>query len=328
VIWMVDRHRVSSMDEATAIIRRAPTGKRIEIEALHHGDPLPVVLTVTDEIKARANPLGLLADGRTRRFRISGFTRHFITYADQMQILGLFSFGGLIVAYHQKRRFWLWFALTALFTVALVLTAARAAIAAYLLALIITAGFASGRRLLLGAVAGSLVIGAMALSVLVVTRQSAMARFDDPSSFQRLGFMRAGLRVIPAHPLLGVGMDSHKRHWSEWGFPGEYITHTHSTPIQLAMDRGLPALGFYIWLMLAAIIFAWREFRRRKEPFSVTLALGTLAALIGFNLGSLVNYNFGDAEVLLMLLALFGLVVATKNEGRENDGTLPAPSLR
>ena len=139
--------------------------------------------------------------------------------------------------------------------------------------------------------------------------------------------MRAGLRVIPAHPLFGVGMDSHKRHWGEWGFPGEYITHTHSTPIQLAMDRGLPALGCYIWLMLTAIIFVWREFRLRKEPFSATLALGTVAALIGFNLGSLVNYNFGDSEVLLLLLALFGLVVATKNESRENDGILPASNL-
>jgi O-antigen ligase len=154
-----------------------------------------------------------------------------------------------------------------------------------------------------------------------------MARFDDPSSFQRLGLMRAGLRVIPAHPLLGVGMDSHKRHWGEWGFPGEYITHTHSTPIQLAMDRGLPALGCYIWLMLVAVIFTWREFRLRKEPFSATLALGTLAALIGFNLGSLVNYNFGDSEILLLLMALLGLVVATKNEGRENDDTLPAPNF-
>jgi hypothetical protein len=109
--------------------------------------------------------------------------------------------------------------------------------------------------------------------------------------------------LIPQHPLLGVGMDAHKRHWQEWGFPGTYITHTHSTPIQIAMACGLLALGCYVWLMIMLGLWLWRSYKQGQN----LLALGTLAALIGFSLSSLVNYNFGDSEVVLLLLFLVAL---------------------
>ena len=78
--------------------------------------------------------------------------------------------------------------------------------------------------------------------------------------------MRAGLRLIPEHPLLGVGADAHKHHWREWGFPGDYVTHTHSTPIQIALDRGLPALGCYVWLIGGAPADDLARLPRRGRP--------------------------------------------------------------
>lgn len=131
--------------------------------------------------------------------------------------------------------------------------------------------------------------------------------------------MRAGLQVIPKHPLLGVGMDAHKRHWQEWGFPGDYITHTHSTPIQIAMDRGLLALGCYVWLMAVMIVTVWRHFRWQSgggEMMAAALPLGALGALIGFCAGSLVNYNFGDSEIVMLLLFVWALayVVGEQNK--------------
>ena len=108
-------------------------------------------------------------------------------------------------------------------------------------------------------------------------------------------------------------MDAHKRHWQEWGFPGDYVTHTHSTPIQIAMDRGLPALACYIWLIVVMILMAWRGYRRSKEggdPFREGLMLGAFGAIIGFSLSSLTNYNFGDSEALMLLLCVIGLASA------------------
>src|SRR5262249_61649727 len=56
----------------------------------------------------------------------------------------------------------------------------------------------------------------------------------------------------------------------------------------------------------------WRGYknaRRDEDNMSDGLLLGTLAVLIGFSASSLVNYNFGDSEPLLMLLSVVALAL-------------------
>ncbi|MBS1790868.1 MAG: O-antigen ligase family protein [Acidobacteria bacterium] len=320
VIWMIARHRVASAEEASAVIRRHRIGDTLDVEALHAGDPVPVTLTVTDELKANPNPLGITTAGRSRQFRVSGFSRQFLTYAEQMQILAMLAFGGLLTGFLSQRREktkWLILcsALFALLGLALVLTASRAVIASCIVALLLTA-ISAGRRAVMTALIAASLLGALGVYVVTSARQQVMASFTDDSTTRRIGYMEAGLRMIPRHPLLGVGMDSHKRHWQEWGFPGDYITHTHSTPIQIAMDRGLPALGCYVWLIAAMLLAAIRSFKQKSQPeiqaglFERSLSLGVFGAVAGFFLSSLTNYNFGDSETLTMLLFVVGLFFA------------------
>src|SRR5581483_9701685 len=308
VIWMIAKHRVSSLEDVGKIIRRQPAGQQLEIEALHDGDPVPVNLIVTDELKSKPGSLGISASGHSRRFRVSGFSRQFLTYAEQMQLLALLACGLLLASLkaEHSRRF-----LTAgclviftLFSLALVLTSSRAVIASFLLTVVIISIIARSRRVALLVVPAAAVIGSLAIWFMLSTRAQSVAQFGDHSTSRRIGYMSAGLRLIPRHPLFGVGMDAYKAHWKEWGFPGDYVTHTHSTPIQLAMDRGLPALGCYMWLVTTMIIVAWRGYRLTSLDESVDtsgLLLGTAGGLVGFSISSLVNYNFGDSEIVLLL---------------------------
>ena len=321
VIWMVARHRVRSLDDAAQIIRRHHAGEKLEIEALHAGDPLPVELLVTDALKAQPNPLGLSIDGPSRRFRVSGFTRHFVTYAEQMQLLALLAYGFLLAGLKWKlaSRHRLWITLCLLlftiFSLTLVLTASRSAIVSCLCALLTISIIIGGRRILLTTLAAAILLGGLAIYTLNSSRTLSALSLTDDSAARRISYMQAGLRLIPQHPLLGVGMDSHKRHWTEWGFPGDYVTHTHSTPIQIAIDRGLPAFGCYVWLMTAMFILVWRTYRATKESqdaFKVSLCLGTLGILTGFSISSLVNYNFGDTEALMPLLLVISLVLVLR----------------
>jgi O-antigen ligase len=105
-------------------------------------------------------------------------------------------------------------------------------------------------------------------------------------------------------------MDAMKLHWSEWGFPGKDMLHLHSTPLQLAFDRGLPMLALWLWMMAT---FWWTIARAEKKAAELSdtncygILLGTLGALTGFLISSLVNYNYGDAEVAMMFWFLMGI---------------------
>jgi O-Antigen ligase/PDZ domain len=336
VIWMIARHRVFTPEGAAHVIRKRRPGEILEVEALHAGDPVPVKLKVTEELKTRANPLGISTNGRSRQFRVSGFIRQFQTYAEQMQLFALLAYGGLLtgVRLWKERSMRGWFKIFglffALFSTALVLTASRAVILSFLITLILISfsvgGSTRGRLAPLVALFIALLLGGLSLYVITSARQRVTLNFDDDSSLRRLGYMQAGLRMIPQHPLLGVGIDSHKRHWREWGFPGDYITHTHSTPIQIAMDRGLPALSCYLWLTVILFMLTWRGYRQTilaGDGLSAGLMLGSLAVLIGFSLSSLVNYNFGDSEILMLLLFIIGLVIVTMRHSTLKDPSQP-----
>ena len=121
---------------------------------------------------------------------------------------------------------------------------------------------------------------------------------------------------VALHPVFGHGMDSAHQHWREWGFPGDDMLHAHSTPVQLAFDRGLPALLFWLWLMW---VF-WREAARAERAWRDSddwaahgLALGVGGALAGFLASSVVNYNFGDAEVALLVWWMMGAAVMLRS---------------
>jgi hypothetical protein len=130
---------------------------------------------------------------------------------------------------------------------------------------------------------------------------------------------------ILIHPIFGHGMDAMHVHWNEWGFPGTDMLHLHSTPLQLAFDRGLPMLCLWLWMMIAF----WLQLSRSSwaatdlsDTSSYGILLGSLGALTGFLASSLVNYNYGDSEVAMMFWWLMGISMAIggRGTGRVGDG--------
>ena len=147
------------------------------------------------------------------------------------------------------------------------------------------------------------------------TRDRNSLVLGDPSSSLRMQVARVGLSRILVHPIFGHGMDAMKLHWNEWGFPGKDILHLHSTPLQLAFDRGLPMLLLWLWMMMLFWLTIARAERRAadlSDTNSYGILLGTLGALTGFLVSSLVNYNYGDAEVAMMFWFLMGTQMNTQ----------------
>ena len=322
-IWRVNERRVNSVAEIDQAIRATPAGEPLKLSLFSQGEQVecegPIV---SAEMKVRESPSGLRGTRRSHRFRASGWTRHYQTFAETLQILAQLSLG-FALAHWQRRRTRplprLRFALSAsvflVLAAGIALTAMRSALVAFAIGACVvawrTAAVARSRTRLVVSVVVAVAIASGAFAVWVTRSEGALSLQDD-SARLRFEVARVALRRTLTRPLFGHGMDAVKEHWTEWGFPGDVQIHTHSTPLQLAFDRGLPALLLWLWLLAVFWLILSRgekQFRPSPDASAHGLLLGATGAFAGFFASSLVNYNFGDAEVALVLWWLMGTVV-------------------
>ena len=321
-VWRINGRRVNSAEELAAALRRAEVGAPLRLSVITQGEHAEWTgPSVTEALKISAPPAGIYGTERTHRFRASGWTRHYETFAELLQILAQLALGFALA--HLQRRAGgganrrllvaLYAAAFVLLAVGIALTAMRTVLVAFAIGATVLAwrAVSSTRARLLVACAVVLVCALGAFAVWR-TRAAGALRLRDESAHLRLEVARHALARVPLHPIFGHGMDAMHLHWHEWGFPGTDMLHTHSTPIQLAFDRGLPALLLWLWLILAfwrLISHAEHSFRASPDAGAHGFLLGTTGALAGFAASALVNYNFGDAEVTLLVWWLMGAVV-------------------
>lgn len=328
-VWRVNGERVSTIEEIDEAIRRTPAGERVRLSVISRGEHVEWPgAVVVEEMRTAPSPSGILeGGGRTHSFRASGWTRHYETFAEVLQLLAQFALGFALAGWIRKRgagsgeskdeerrvrlRLWLAGAAFAVLAAGIALTAMRTSLVAFAFGACVVAWRAAAkgrqRALVVAAVAVVLCLGALAVWR---TRASGALRLSDASASLRFQVARVAVERIPTHPLFGHGMDAVHAHWTEWGFPGHDKLHAHSTPVQLAFERGLPALLFWLWLMFAFWRMAARAerlWRDSAEARTHGLALGVMGALAGFLASSLVNYNFGDAEVALLVWWMMGV---------------------
>ena len=336
-IWRAGKRRVASVGEIDDAIRLAPVGEPLPISVISQGEHVEWVgPVVTREMKAAPAPSGLSGSRRTHRFRASGWTRHYVTFAEVLQILAQLALGLALAALQRKHldgwrlRAALAATACALLAIGIALTAMRTVLVAFAIGAgvvawrAVAAATAGGARRTprgVGVAIPLAVLLALALGAFSVwqTRARGALLFQDASAMMRWKVARAALWRIPQHPVFGHGMDAVNLHWDEWGFPGTERIHMHSTPLQIAFDRGLPALILWLWIIAGCWLITARTekaWRASDMAGAHGLLLGATGALAGFTASSLVNYNFGDAEVALLLWWLMGAVVAIEKGGR------------
>ena len=321
-IWRIGGRRIYSVADIDTAIRQAPAGSQLTVSIITQGEHVERPgLLISEAIKKRPSPSGLTAGGPTHRFRASGWTRHYETYSEILQVLAQLALG-LTIANFKNHRFNLRAKLSAVafafLVIGIALTAMRTVLVALVFGiLVLSVRAVSGRAKVLSLVGICLVLAVGAFVVSQTRAQHALS-LRDPSSSLRVQVARIGLSRLMLHPLFGHGMDSMHLHWNEWGFPGKHMLHMHSTPLQIAFDRGLPMLAFWIWLMISFWMLLWRSASKASELSNTNtygILLGALGALTGMLASSLVNYNYGDSEVAMMFWWLMGIsMLLTENE--------------
>lgn len=311
-VWQINRRRVYSTTDIDRIMAETPPNTPLTAGIISRGEQVERAFTVTQDSRS-----GLSGSERNHSFRASGWTRHYGTFAELMQMIALLSLG-LALAHLRNhgpnRIFRIAMIAAALLTAGLVFTAMRTVIVACVIGASVMA--LRSLRATLRVVFTFALFAVLAFAAVVVwqTRDRNALLLGDPSSSLRLQVARNGLSRILIHPVFGHGMDAMQLHWNEWGFPGRDMLHLHSTPLQLAFDRGLPMLALWLWMMILFWVRIARAERRAADLSDTNfygILLGILGALTGFLMSSLVNYNYGDAEAVMLFWFLMGMALAT-----------------
>jgi O-antigen ligase len=150
----------------------------------------------------------------------------------------------------------------------------------------------------------------------VTDRFESIFNLKDPTNRDRLAMMREGAHMIKEHPLLGIGPNMVQPLYAQYRDPDAVNAtnpHLHNVPLQIAAERGLPALAAWLWFVLALIAALWKLMLDRRQKL---LAATGLAAVVAMLAAGMFEYNFGDSEFLMLFLVLVTLPFAAMQSRR------------
>ncbi len=271
--------------------------------------------------------LGIQSWTHGRDWRATGFYDHWTTYAEALQLMASLAVGLFIALPRKRNPNGVLLALAIIgMCIALVLTVTRASLLGFVIsaALIAVLGLSRRALIVIGACAVPLVIAG--LFVLHQKRNVGFFDTKDDSIRWRETVQKEGFELLisnPRHLLIGVGMDSIKSHWRQWGLfdNGRLpLGHMHSDYLQIALERGVPTL--IVWLILLGTYarMLWRTRKRvpKENWIERGIILGALGGLLGFMLSGIVHYNWGDSEVVMIFYLIMGLsLVVDRSQNRE-----------
>ncbi len=331
-VWEVDGQRISSPDELAAALAAATAPTAIvKIYRVEWTPSLEVPRGHLFPGNDALQQLGINAWTRGRDWRATGFFGHWVTYAELLQLIASLTLG-LFLALPTKRSITGIFLLLSLvlMLLSLGLTVTRASWIAFGISATLLLALSASRRTLIAA--GLVAIPLVLAGVFVLQQKRSIGFFDrrDQSTSWRETVWREGFDLLvskPRHLLVGVGIDSIKGHWREWGLfdNGRLpIGHMHSNLLQIAVERGVPAL--IVWLILLGLYarMLWRVVRKLADNgeqwVARGVALGALGGLVGFFVSGIVHYNWGDSEVVTVFYFVMGLSLVVERLIKHPEG--------
>ncbi|MEX2270495.1 MAG: O-antigen ligase family protein [Vicinamibacterales bacterium] len=241
--------------------------------------------------------------------RPQGTLSHYMTYSGVLMLLVCATVARLL--YQPGRRIWPALIMPALL-VALAVTLSRNAYIGALVGVAILLLLRDFRLIALLPVAAAAVV--IFAPGEVVERAYSIFDLNDLSNRDRVAMARAGIAMIDEDPLTGVGPHMVAHVYPEYRKDDAVdieVQHLHNVPLHIAAERGIPALLLWIWFVIAAARGLLPMVRRDRS----SLAAAGLAALAAMVTAGFFEYNFGDSEFLVLLLAILTLPFAKNGDG-------------
>jgi O-antigen ligase len=198
-------------------------------------------------------------------------------------------------------------------------------------------GFAAGVLALTAAIRRGRIVLVAGLAALVLVllvgpaglrhRFLSMGDPEEATVKERRYMWESGLMMARERPWLGFGPGGVKREYAAFALHDatkKRTGHVHNTALQILVERGVIGLAAWLWIWIAFYARAITVLRR-LAPEAVaarTVVMGGLAAISGFLVGGLSEYNFGDSEVVMLAWAIAALpwvIARNQTTPKRND---------
>jgi len=318
IVTRFSGHAVRTPDQLVQAVKSLPSGIVVPVEYIFAQSPQPNVLSITpgDFLQSGlGTPALLLARGRP--IRAQGTLGHYVVFAEMLMQVGCMAWALLLSARPEdfRSKVLLGVAFLAI-TAALLMTETRAAVGALVLGCLVSLLLLAKRTTRILAIGALILIVGGATLWIQHRRGTVWVDRDDISTQFRLMMWEDGLRLVRQHPWFGVGMETVRLHFQEWNIRAfmkyNVRSHFHSTFVQIAVERGIPALLAWLWFCTAYFLFLLRLIPRlrARSRFAAGVAVGALAGLIGFTFTSFFHYNIGEESLAMILFFYYGLAAA------------------
>jgi O-antigen ligase len=237
--------------------------------------------------------------------RVDGSLTHYMTYSGVLMLVACTAAARIMFRHHDRT--WASLVMPALL-VAIALTMSRNAWVGVCVGIGLLLLLRDFRLIALAPVAAALFL-AFAPAALTQRLYSTFS-LSDPTNRDRVAMFHTGKDIIRDYPLTGVGPDNVRlvyQHYRDPRAERQINPHLHNVPLQIAAERGLPALAVWIWFIVVLI----RDLARktRSSPMR-SLPTAALAGVVAMLTAGMFEYNFGDSEFLMLFLLIVTLPYA------------------
>jgi O-antigen ligase len=144
----------------------------------------------------------------------------------------------------------------------------------------------------------------------------------------RFDLVKGGLTIWREHPVVGTGVGSFEREYSETLTPAEQkrvrVIISHNAPVTVLSEVGVVGFALFLWLLVAT---AWRIGRISLEPDPTGWAAWTILAMLAAILIHSLLYAalFEDPYTWVLAGAAIGLGALRPSEAPERAPRPPEP---
>jgi hypothetical protein len=318
IITTFDGQTVHSPDQLVRAVEKASSSTTVTLQYLRGTGFHPLNMTVApgDFLQSGLGTAALKLE-RGTPVRAQGTLGHEVVFAEMLMQIGCMAWALLLGTRQGSTAWTLLFSVAyAGITAALLATSTRADVGGLVLGCFVAVVLLSARKTRIAAVGLLIMILAGAALWIQHSRRGEWKNHNDLSAHFRVLMWEDGVRLVRQHPWFGVGMETVRVHYREWNIRGfiqyNVQSHFHSTYLQIAVERGIPALLAWLWFCIAYLVFLLRLIRRLRvqNRFALAVAVGALAGFLAFSFTSFFHYNLGEESLAMIFFFYVGLTIA------------------